>query len=267
MSRKNFKVDTATNGQTPKQDTKHLFVVEKTNVPTGKVITKEDREKRRKAREEQYKNFRIGALKRRAKRMGLTEEQTEEKVKLLIKQLEDTNDYTVLLMFNPNNAALVYAALDKENIICKLRCPVNAKESQNSFCWIDADQETLGTIREIVPPGTMIHPYVKRKPPVLEAKKPNVEKKPSNNNKTIAHNAKIARKIANKTGKKNLYKFKKRVNVAALSKVKRLEFKKQVKALKASWKAEKKASGTTVPMKAKNGSKSLKKASTLKKAA
>lgn len=252
MSRKNFKVDTATNGQTPKQDTKHLFVVEKTNVPTGKVITKEDREKRRKAREEQYKNFRIGALKRRAKRMGLTEEQTEEKVKLLIKQLEDTNDYTVLLMFNPNNAALVYAALDKESIICKLRCPVNAKESQNSFCWIDADQETLGTIREIVPPGTMIHPYVKRKPPVLEAKKPKVKKKPSNN-KTVAHNSKT--------------KFKKRVNVAALSKVKRLEFKKQVKALKASWKAEKKASGTTVPMKPKKGSKSLKKASTLKKAA
>ena len=252
MSRKNFKVDTATNGQTPKQDTKHLFVVEKTNVPTGKVITKEDREKRRKAREEQYKNFRIGALKRRAKRMGLTEEQTEEKVQLLIKQLEDTNSYTVLLMFNPNNAALVYAALDKEGIICKLRCPVNAKESQNSFCWIDADQETLGTIREIVPPGTMIHPYVKRKPPVLEAKKPKVKKK-SSNNKTVAHNSKT--------------KFKKRVNVAALSKVKRLEFKKQVKALKASWKAEKKASGTTVPMKTKKGSKSLKKASTLKKAA
>ena len=259
MSRKNFKVDTAANGQTPKQDTKHLFVVEKTNVPTGKVKTKEEQDKRRKAREEQYKNFRIGALKRRAKRMGLSEEQTKVKVQELLNQLDTPNSYNVLILFNPNDLELVKEAMKNEGLVWKM--------ISNSHLFMEADQETLKTIREIMPPSAKIHPYVKKKSPVLEAKKSNVEKKPSNNNKTVAHNAKIARKIANKTGKKNLYKFRKRVNVAALSKKDRKEFKLHVKAIRASWKAEKKASGTTVPLKAKKSSTSLKKASTLKKAA
>ena len=95
MSRKNFKVDTAANGQTAKQDIKHAFgVVEKTNVPTGKVKSIEDR---RKAREQSYKDFRVNALKRRAKRMGLTKEQTEEKIQLLLKQMEESATYNMIV--------------------------------------------------------------------------------------------------------------------------------------------------------------------------
>ena len=259
MSRKNFKVDTAANGQTAKQDKSHLFVVEKTNVPTGKIKTKENREERRKAREEQYKTFRVNALRRRAKRMKLTDEQTEEKVKLLLEQLDCPNQYTVLLMFHPDNAKLLYAALDNEGIVTKMRAPAHTKEDSDALCWVDADQETLKTLREIAPPGTKIHPYVKKKANVLEDVKPKKQKKPSNNNKNVARAAKEARKA---------HKSYKRPNLAHMRKKERKEFIAKVKAIKASWKAQKKASGTTVPLKANKSSKSPEKASTdLKKAA
>ena len=92
MSKKNFKVATTENGKTPKQDTKHVFAtanVKKDKTPTGKVKTMKDKEELRKAREEQYKNFRVNALKRRAKRMGLSDEQTEVKIKELISQINE----------------------------------------------------------------------------------------------------------------------------------------------------------------------------------
>lgn len=251
MSRKNFKVDTAANGQTAKQDTKHIFVVEKTNVPTGKIKTAEEREKRRKAREEQYKTFRVNALKRRAKRMGLSEEDTEAKVKELLNQLDTPNSYSVLILFNPNDKDLVKQALLKEDLAWNL--------ISDSHLFIDADQETLATIRSIMPPSAKIHPYVKKKKPVLAAPTIKKEKKPSNNNKNVAHAAKIAHKTSGK--------FHKRPNVAGMSKPERKEFKVRVLAIKAAWKAQKKRSGTTVPLKAKKASKSPKKASTLKEAA
>lgn len=264
MTKNISKVETTNNGQA----TNAINENNKSKVPTGKVITKKDREERRKAREEQYKAFRVGALKRRAKRIGLTEEQTEEKIKALLTQLDTPNNYSVLIMFNPNDAKLLYAALDKEGIVTKMRCTPNTKEKQDIFCWIDADQETLATIREIAPPGAKIHPYVKKKPPVLEAATPKKEKKPSNNNKSVAAAAKKARKEANKANGKRLSKFNKRHNMAAWSKEKRKEFKANIKALKTSLKAKKKASGTIVPMKRKNGSTGSKKASTeLKQAA
>lgn len=259
MSRKNFKVDTATNGQTAKQDTKHIFVVEKTNVPTGKVKTAEDREKRRKAREkrrkareEQYKTFRVNTLKRRAKRMGLSKEDTEAKVKELLNQLDTPNSYSVLILFNPSDKDLVKQALLKEDLAWNL--------ISDSHLFIDADQETLATIRSIMPPSAKIHPYVKKKKPVLAAPTINKEKKPSNNNKNVAHAAKIARKKRNGN-------FHKRPNVAGMRKKDRKEFKAKVLAIKASWKAQKKASGTTVHMKPKKSSTAPKKASTLKEAA
>lgn len=190
MSRKNFKVETAKDGQTT------IVKIEKkeSKVPTGKIKTAEEREKRRKAREEQYKTFRVNALKRRAKRYGLTEEETEEKVKKLLEQLDTPNSYRVLLMFNPKNAKILYAALDKEGLVCLMKAPINAKEEQDSFCFVEADQETLKTIREIAPPGTKIHPYVKKKEPVLAASESKKVKKPSNNNKDVAHAAKMVRK-------------------------------------------------------------------------
>ena len=130
----------------------------------------------------------------------------------------------------------------------------------DSHLFMDADQETLATIRSIMPPSAKIHPYVKKKKPVLTAPTIKKEKKPSNNNKNVAHTAKVARKTGGK--------FHKRPNVAGMSKQKRKEFKAKVLAIKAAWKAQKKHSGTTVPLKAKKASKSPKKASTtLKQAA
>ena len=197
MSRKNFKVETAKDGQTT------ITKIEKkeSNVPTGKIKTAEEREKRRKAREEQYKAFRVNALKRRAKRYGLTEEETEEKVKKLLEQLDTPNSYRVLLMFNPKDAKMLYAALDKEGLVCLMKAPVNAKEDQDSFCFVEADQETLKTIREIAPPGTKIHPYVKKKEPVLATNESKKVKKPTNNTPEAKKAAKERRKA------NNLYRF------------------------------------------------------------
>ena len=112
MSRKNFTVATTEDGKTT------LTKIDKT--PTGKVKTMKKKEELQKAREEQYKNFRINALKRRAKRMGLTDEQTAVKVKELEKQMAASNDYNILIMFNPNDFNLVKQALMNDDIAWKL---------------------------------------------------------------------------------------------------------------------------------------------------
>ncbi|MEE3413741.1 MAG: hypothetical protein VZR53_00030 [Prevotella sp.] len=249
MSKKNFKVATD-NGQTPKQDTKHIFAtvnVKKDNTPTGKVKTLKDKETLKKEREEQYKNFRIGALKRRAKRMGLTEEQTKVKVEELIKQIDTPNQYLVLVMFNPDDKDMNTQALKNEGIVWKMQ--------GSNYFYIEADQDTLGTIRSIMTPGSKIHPYVKKKPPILpvqEQSKSKVKPKTKAEKKSAAKAAKKARKAAmdiKKREGKEYMKFHKRCQKAAV-------------------KAERKAAGTTTQKKAKNVSMTSKKASTgIKKAA
>ena len=229
MSRKNFKVATAENGETT------LVKIDKT--PTGKVKTLKDKEQIRKEREEQYKNFRIGALKRRAKRMGLTDEQTEVKVKELITQMDTPNSYIVLVLFNPNDQNLVKEALKNEGLVWKMM--------SNSHFFIDADQETLGTLREIMPPSAKIHPYVKK------VKKPK--------NRASIHAAAKAAKKARKAAKIAACKNRKGNAGKAYAKM-----RKQIKLLK----AKKGRKATTVQLKPKKSSTSLKKASTdLKKAA
>lgn len=286
MNKNNIKVDTATNGQTPKQDTNNVVV----KIPTGKIITKEEKEKRRKAREEQFAKFRENALIRRAKRMGMTEEQIKEKVELLHKQIGAPNSYNVLLMFSPNNAKMLYAALDNEGIVCKMRGPVNYKEEQDSFCWVEADQETLATIREIAPPGTKIHPYVMKKPPILPITAPMAKSKKKtmgpkkvkslrrmakngayvakNNDKSntpkAIRNAKKAEEIRMHSDHKLAAKVQKEVRCKKNRKLEKAYklFQKRLQ------KRFKKTSGTTIPMKPKKGSKATKKASTgLKQAA
>ena len=249
MSKKNFKVATD-NGQTPKQDTKHIFAtinVKKDNTPTGKVKTLKDKEALKKEREEQYKNFRIGALKRRAKRMGLTEEQTKVKIEELIKQIDTPNQYLVLVMFNPDDKDMNTQALKNEGIVWKM-------QGLNYF-YIEADQDTLGTIRSIMTPGSKIHPYVKKKPPILpvqEQPKSKVKPKTKAEKKAAAKAAKKARNAAmdiKKREHKEYMKFRKRCQKAAM-------------------KAERKAAGTTTQKKAKKVSMASKKASTgIKKAA
>jgi len=162
MSKKNFTVATAENGKTTKQDTKHAFAttnIIKDKTPTGKVKTIKDKEVLKKEREEQYKNFRIGALKRRAKRIGLSEEQTKVKIEELIKQIDTPNQYFVLVMFDAKDKDTNTQALKNEGIVCKIQGP--------TYFYIEADQDTLGTIRSIMTPGSKIHPYVKKKPSVL----------------------------------------------------------------------------------------------------
>lgn len=239
MSRKNFKVATAENGKTT------LTKIDKT--PTGKVKTIKDKETIRKEREEQYKNFRIGALKRRAKREGLSEEDTKKAVDKLIEQLNTPNSYLVLVLFNTKDQGLVKEALKNEGLTWKMM--------SSSHFYIDADQETLATLRSIMPPSAKIHPYVKKKPPILPETNTVEKKSPKKGGKPHSR----------LNGKKEM---RKRYNVARLSKEEKRAFKKQVKSLRDLWKANKKKTGTVVQLKAKKSSKGSKKASTnLKKAA
>ena len=239
MSRKNFKVATAEDGKTT------LVKIDKT--PTGKVKTIKDKETIRKEREEQYKNFRVHALERRAKRMGLSEEQTKVKVQELMNQLDTPNSYTVLILFNPNDLGLIKEAMKNEGLVWKM--------ISNSHLFMEADQETLKTIREIMPPSAKIHPYVKKKPAILPATDIKSEKKPKKGGKPHSR----------LNGKKET---RKRYNVARLNKKDKANFKKHVKSLKDRWKANKKKTGTTVQLNSKKSSTAPKKASTnLKKAA
>lgn len=216
-----------------------------TKLPTGKVITKEEKEKRRKQHEEQYKTFRVNALKRRAKRMGLTDEQITEKVKELEAQLTEKNVYDILILFNPNNIGLIKESLLNNNIKFKI--------VSGNYGWLEGDQDVLAKIRELMPSDAKIHPYVKKKPPILQITPPALNKKKPKTKaekKNAAATAKTARK------KKNIERCasrKKRV-------VNLLEKKRQ--------KASKKKGGTIVQMVHKKPSNSLKKASrTIKKAA
>lgn len=165
MSRRNFKVDTATNGQTAKQDIKHAFgVVEYSNVPTGKVKSIEER---RKAREESYKAFRVNALKRRAKRNGLTEEQTKEKIELLLKQMEEPATYNMIVTYHISDKDMLIQALKKEDIVWKVMADPN-RRSQDAYCIIEGDKDVLDYLRGLNIPTLKIYPYVKRKPPIIE---------------------------------------------------------------------------------------------------
>ena len=256
MSRKNFTVATTEDGKTT------LTKIDKT--PTGKVKTMKNKEELQKAREEQYKNFRINALKRRAKRMGLTDEQTAVKVKELEKQMAASNDYNILIMFNPNDFNLVKQALMNDDIAWKLLV--------TSYGFIDGDDELLADLRKLLPPSAKIYPHVKRKPPILPSQQPSGRGKKTRTKaekKSLAAAAKKARKAA-----KHL-KTKEARRQQAIAKHKEEKNKASRKAAKAKMlfdkrcqKAQKAKSGTTIQMKAKKPSASPKKASTsLKQAA
>lgn len=256
MSRKNFTVATTEDGKTT------LTKIDKT--PTGKVKTMKNKEELQKAREEQYKNFRINALKRRAKRMGLTDEQTAVKVKELEKQMASTNDYNILIMFNPNDFNLVKQALLNDSIAWKMLV--------SSYGFIEGDGELLADLRKLLPPSAKIYPHVKRKPPILPSQQPSGRGKKTRTKaekKSLAAAAKKARKAA-----KNL-KTKEARRQQAIAKRKEEKNKASRKAAKAKMlfdkrcqKAQKAKGGTVVQMKAKKPSASPKKASTsLKQAA
>ena len=270
MSKKNFKVATTEDGKTPKQNTSktdHIFAttkITKDKTPTGKVKTMKDKEELQKAREEQYKNFRINALTRRAKRMGLTEEQIAVKIEELKKQMASSNDYDILIMFNPNDYNMVKQALLNDDIAWKMLV--------SSYGFLIGDAELLADLRKILPPSAKIYPYVKRKPPILPSQQPSGRGKKTRTKaekKSLAAAAKKARKAA-----KNL-KTKEARRQQAIAKRKEEKNKVSRKAAKAKAlfdkrckKAQKAKGGTVVQMKAKKPSTSPKKASTsLKQAA
>lgn len=242
MSRKNFKVATAENGETT------IVKIDKT--PTGKVKTLKDKEKIQKAREEEFINRRVSALKRHAKRMGLSDEQIEEKVKELLNQLDTPNSYTVIVFFSAKDIDLVKQALLKEDLVWKVM--------SNSHLIMDADQETLATIREIMPPSAKIHPYVKKKPSVLPVEEPPKKTKKPKNRASIRAAAKAAKK-ARKAAKMEACKNRKKNAGKAYAKI-----RKHIRLLT----AKKGRKATTVQLKPKKSSNASKKASTnLKKAA
>lgn len=248
MSKNNKNVETAQESQTTQK-------VYKT--PTGKTITLEEKKKRREAREQEYQNFRINALRRRAKRMKMSEEDINKAVEALKKQLDTPNNYNILLFFNPNNANLVKEALSNEGIVWKIMGYNPRKESDGYMYIVDADQEVLATIREIVPPGTKIHPYVKKKPSILPTTASDKQKKPSKNSKNTAAKAKKDRKE-----KKKSY-FLDRKNHKRLGKTAAKASKK-----KSLLELKKKRKATTVQLKSNKRSTGSKKASTtLKQAA
>lgn len=244
MSKNNFKVETAANGQTPKQDTKHKFAtanIAKDKTPTGEIKTLKDKEAIKAAREEQYKNFRVNALKRRAKRIGLSEEQTNVKVEELLKQIAAPANYDIMIMFNPADYDMVKQALMNEDITWKLLV--------STYGFIEGDAEVLATIRTIVPSTAKIYPHVKRKPNVLPTVTPRArkaKKRTKAEKKALAKAAKTARKTKTieDDSRRGLMCFRKRVNEMRKSKIQRKqekEARKRDEKLKGITRASKKA--------------------------
>ena len=143
-------------------------------MPTGKVVTLEDKKKRREAREKQYRDFRINALIRRAERMGLSKEETNAAVEKLREQLDAPKQYNILLMY-------MNSIMDKdgnriplkgmvEEIIANNK--INYLMKSDEHMYIEGDATVLATLRTIMPPGVTIHPYAKKMPSVLPTKDP-----------------------------------------------------------------------------------------------
>lgn len=242
---KNKNVDTAKKGQTtnniqPENVKKDLAKIQETKTakksktPTGKVTLLKETEARKKAREKEYQNFRVNALRRRCKRMNISEEDTEEYVKKLIEQLSSPNSYKILIMFNKKDISLVREAIKKEGMVYNVM--------SDSHLMMDGDQETLATIRTIMPPSAKIYPYVSKKPCVI----------PVN--------------VLKEAAKKPLKKAEKKASAAkakASRKTKNLHFQKHKKRIKTLAAVRKHTKAIIVQMptkKASEGSKTLKKA-------
>lgn len=276
MSKKNFKAATAQDSKTPKQDTKHAFAtsnISKDNTPTGKVKTIKDKEQIKKEREENFKNFRINAFKRRAKRLNLSNEDTEAKLKELIEQMNAPHDYDIVVTFCHDDNGLVKEALANNKLTYKIMSLSHRKQDYSYFFTV-GNQEVLDTLRKVMPSSAKIMPHVKKKEPVLPVSPPKCrgpKKYTKAQKRAMAAEAKKARKKA------KLKYFADRSEHAktrkeAVNKKKRTEANHKIlfqkRCEKASKKRQKTQGGTTVQLKAKKGSTALKKASTsLKQAA
>ena len=187
-------------------------------VPTGKVTLMKETEARKKAREEQYRNFRISALRRRCTRAGMENEEIEKYVEKLKKQLDEPKEYSILVIFKTKDGIMFKEALAKANIYYKYH--------GDTYFSIDGDQTILTKLREIAPPGATIHPYAKKMESVLPKLEYKKSKKPTTNTANAKKEAKDERKTFNKTvraihkkhGGKAVAKTKKRKMLLGLKK-------------------------------------------------
>ena len=226
----NTSVDTAQKGQ----------ATTKNNIPTGKVKTLANATERRKAREEQFRNFRIGALRRRCKRMGFDEAKTEEYVKKLIEQLNAPKEYDILIMFNSKEGPMMRQALYNAKIKYKFHA--------DTYFFVQGDQNILAKIREIAPRSAKIYPYAKKMQSVIDEAPVVKKKKPTNNTVEKRKAAKDARKKENIRKFLNRKKGKGKAVAWGSCKISLAEHKKARKA-------------TTIQLKAKKSSTGSKKAS------
>jgi len=181
MNKNNNTVDTAQKGQATKKD----------KTPIGKVTLMKDTEARKKVREEQFRNFRINALTRRCKRMGMTDEKIEELIEKLKKQMDAPKEYHILVMFGKSIAKLVEQAIANNDIKYNYR--------GDTFYSIDGNQDVLAKLREVIPAGANIHPYAKKMESVIPKDIGEKKKKHTNNTAEKKSAAKTKRKELNKT--------------------------------------------------------------------
>lgn len=210
MSRKNFKVATAENGKTPKQEIKHIFK-KKDKTPVGKVKTLKEAEARRKEREQMYRNRRINSLKRRMNRMKISEEDQKKYVEKLIAQLDAPHMYAINVIFRTGQLyekkedgkkrGKALSSFGREAILNeKIPCKVVTDE----FAYIVGDDKVLAKLREILPTYAKIYPHVMKAEPILPQNIP-APKKPSNNAKAVRKAIKPAYgKTDKQVGKKSL---------------------------------------------------------------
>ena len=245
MANKNT-VDTAQKGQT----------TTKNNIPTGKVKTLANATERRKAREEQFRNFRINALKRRCARYGFDEAKTNEYIEKLKKQMDAPKEYTILVTFNNADFNLLKEAVAKAGIKYNILVAGNGKARISyGYMSLVGDQKILDKLREIAPPSAKIYPYAKKMESVIPKEEREVIKKSTNNTVEKRKAAKDARKKENIRKFLNRKKGKGKATTWGSRKISLAERKKAHKA-------------TTIQLNAEKSSTGSKKASTnLKKAA
>ena len=248
---KNTSVDTAQKGQATK----------KNNIPTGKVKTLANATERRKAREEQFRNFRIGALRRRCKRMGFDEAKTAECVAKLEEQMKAPKEYSILVMIYQKQPRkkIPDGEIFKPDIDTFCENLANNKITYNyrgsNYVSITGNQDILAKIREIAPEGAKIHPYAKKMESVIPKEEKEVIKKPSNN----TAEKKATAKAANKGHMPKSVRYFHRMQKGRY---------KELRKISLAYKRSKKRKAITVQLNAKKSSTGSKKASTsIKKAA
>ena len=243
----NTKVETAQKSQATNKKT--------SKVPTGKVTLTKETEARKKAREEQYRSFRINALRRRCKRMKFDDEKTEELVKKLIEQMNAPKEYNIIVMFNSSDYNMVKEAVENAKIKYNILVSGNTKARVSlAYMSLEGDQDVLAKLREIAPASAKIYPYAKKMEPVISKEDREKVKKPTNNTAT----AKAAAKQKKKELNLHRCKHKKGKGKAVAKQQRKISLSERKKLRKA----------TTVQLNTKKGSTGSKKASTnVKKAA